>query len=60
MAQFGHGDRQRKKTGEDDSYHIAQLALETEEERRAKIELDLIFGNEIRVKKTNKKLQEMS
>ena len=45
MAQVGHGEGRRKKskTGEDDSYHTAQVALETEEERRAKNGLDMIW-----------------
>ena len=48
-AQVSHGDRRKKKskTGEDGSYHTAQLALEAEDERSAKkwngLDLDLIW-----------------
>ena len=44
MAQVGHGDGRRKnsKTGEDGSTTQLKLALETEDERRAKNGLDMI------------------
>ena len=44
-AQVGHGEGQKKKskTGEDGSYHTAQIGLGDRRRKKNKIELDLIW-----------------
>ena len=43
MAQVGHGDgrKRRSKTGEDGSYHTAQIGLGDRGRKKSKNELDL-------------------